>query len=353
LPVNVSAATVKNVWIATTSGLFYTQTFDTLSPIWVSANGGILPADLPKIIDMQVNKYGQALINVAPTGDGGARLYYAPIGGQASRCASTSLYYLVFPGTPYFYHITCNPYQQNIFYFVIGDTAHTKIYSLDVTTNLAAQTFDFATGTGGPLHHPLQSMGNISYVGDSWIMTTGTGGFNTQYVAQMNVAMTAALYYSASLGDYGGGGSYSMAAAGTSDFQYYPAKQAIMSGRGTVITALPAGTGLRNNSSCSAAGDPTGQVILLENAGGGAAAQRSLNGGAAFGTITLPINFQHSAIQSLDSFNFIWAAGSVASAGNSSVFLTPDQGTTWVDKTGNLRTVAGIDFQPVSCKAVV
>jgi PKD repeat protein len=352
IPGNVG--TVQSVWIATNVGIFYTQNFTDAAPKWVSANSGILPADLGSIKDLQVNKYGQALINVAPTGDGGQRLYYAPMGGQATRVQSTSLYFLVFaPRTPYFYTIASNPYQQNVFYFVIGDGAVTKIYSLDVTTNLAALVYDFASGTGGPVPPPFQSTGNLNYVGDSWIMTIGVGLFNSQYVIKMNTTLTAAQYISASLGGYGAGQSYSTPAAGTGDFQYYPALNSIITGRGSVLTALPAGVTM-NNYPYGIAGDPTGQVIMLQNASGiGSATQKSINGGSSFSAVTFPIGGTHSAIQALDTQNFIWAMGSVSGAGNSSVFITTDQGATFIDKTGNLRAVAYPNFQPVAIKAVV
>lgn len=322
-----------------TKGLLYTANINTANPQWITVNAGLTAAQYQKINAIVVTPSGALYVaNRANNGSGDIPfIAYAPsIGGTFTIIEDSASILAKFPTTTVqaVNALACNPLSGQVAYVIGGNASNQmKIYIGTGSSFAAGATI---------LNHQFSStigIGSLSYGFGKWLLTGQNGSGQSAWWV-LNAAATSVTASGTPIPP-GNTATTAHIRAGTTDkaFHFTRNDQNLTVSTGNATTFVTVGDGLMNvvgnNQEDTLACDPTGTFLM-----GRWSTQKgkSSDGGATW-----------SALSSLPPGNWWWsyAAGSGVgswwvAAGGSSIRLTQDFGTTWLNREGNLLSVAPI-----------
>ena len=313
---------LKSCWVIIGGELYYTSNFDTGSPSWSKVNLSTLGAGAQRI---RVNNYGRYYV-------GNTSQIWSAVGGDAA---------VRVPGiTATIYSFDCNPTETDTLAAIVGTPGvHADFKLGGALDGLVRKTGAFYRTLGYVSAGLSYSMGKYiaTYI-HSGPDLSGISRFTDQAVEEMRTDIFGPQFPTHICGAYG------------SDYQWYIQNGNIIKTGGTVqLTGglVPA------NLTQPMAGDNTGLKVMAQQIST-RLPYRSQDGGLTWQLVSSfpKPNANNSAIVAIDASRFVWASGSYSSSHDSGVFYTSDFGATpdgWINKTGDLATVAGsTDFQPTA-----
>jgi len=331
-PLEVVGEPIEVCFADDTYGFLYTLDFDSDAPTWFIGNTGLDAYEQEAIDRVEVSLF---------TG----RIYLAALGMQKiwTALAAGGAWQLVadrqmildmsFPGWEdiigWTFHFkafgmnqnaadeialiagrTSAPYTSDNYLYLGGATGLEATNPTPFYSKGGAAAGDLTFGNGKWLYTGM----NISLFWNTALFRFPDGGGDLEYVADLPTTAGFTPYH---------------ARAGTGDvvFQHQFDHVNLITGNGGTVTDL----GLNDLSNWEQAADidPTGTVLMAAKGANGR--QISLDGGSTWSDLTaLPYTGgeRFKFHNCMDANRWI--------AGHTRIYYTPDQGTTWVDKTGNL-----------------
>lgn len=319
-----------------TYGLFYTDTFDSNNPQWITVNGGLTAGQYGAINYVGVCPNGVIYVAYIPASTpNNAFIARAPYIGAPFTviydCSNPALN----GGDPFFQIWSCaiHPTSSEQFAFIMGTQASRKFYLGGGGAYAQGATMS-ATFTIGFGTHAL------SYGQDCWLATGASGA---QRVSLNGASILSSPSISPAMGSY----NHMRPILATDKRVYQQSGNDFYVGVNNYVTPaafLGTFTNLNFMSSFStdyntADVDPTGQFMMGRQSVGNKA--KSSDFGATMSPLpNLPPGnwwFRYAG-QSSDSVSGSrWVA-----AGGTSVRFSPDFGNTWLNKEGNITAIAPI-----------
>lgn len=338
-PPVLGADAPRFVFLLTSVGLFYTETFNEVSPTWISLNAGFAPDDFTdgfRFLD--VNQNGRYY--VATT-----RQVFTGLAGSPASLMADEAYFLSFLGVtpPYFtaYQIMglgCNP---------AADDEVAVMASLIYPSSFGL--YFYGSSAGFPANSIMsfypETQGSISWGVDGVILTYGTGISYNGRIVRMSKDGLDEDYIASLTGNYGD--LFHGRTLGLDRILLFPSSALVNSD-----FYIDDGETLESTLTYpfySGAFDETGQKIVGRVS---TLAKKSIDGGANWTDVTLPLsNANQSQFYAMGGDAFVWALTGNPSIDSPGVFFTGDFFDTVVDKTGNLLDIAGTSFNTLVVKA--
>lgn len=337
LPGPLPGAAPRFAFLLTSVGLYYTETFDLDDPVWIGLNEGFESRDETDLFRfLDVNQDGRYYVGTRK------QIYSGVAGSPAYLLHSVADLSLELPETPPFYvpyliyAVGCNPAASDEYAFIAGypyPESRGYLFLGAAKTELTL--------------YPEVEKGNLSWGPTGILLTYPTGLGQKGAVSRFS---------------FGGEEDYFNTPAGYATFTF--AHVRAIDGADRILTLVSNGSSELSSFLTSAgetiestttrplnagAFDPTALNILAVD---GTTAYRSDDGGqtwtalAAFPKYTA----NNSYIQCMAPDVYVWAARGNPTLEAPSVLFTPDFGTTFIDKTGNLLDLAGLNFSLAGLK---
>lgn len=345
LPGPLPNAAPRFAFLLTSLGLFYTETLDLDSPVWIGLNEGYSAQDyIDGFRFLDVNQDGRYYVATK------RQVYSGSAGWPAYVIKSEAELLLEMPEVgPYFtkyevWAMGANPASQDEYAFLAGLNYPTSLAWLwtgnsEGTPGKVAAS-EFASGSGGRI---------------SW----GATGILATYAARLGTNGAVARFAFDGLTE-----DYSVNLGGVAGFLGHARD---IAGADRILTLVGAGSTVKSTfrvddgeteesvleEGVIAGGfDATGLKMLVQI---GTSAKSSIDGGQTFDSLPFPgfplSTANNSIVQCMGTDSYVWAARGNPSLGFPGVFYTADFGTTFITKTGNLHDVAGTNFAIHGLKA--
>jgi hypothetical protein len=342
IPIPPSVAGLPRfVFLLTSLGLFYTETFDLDDPVWVGLNEGFSEKDFTdgfRFLD--VNQNGRYYVGTK------RQVFSGVAGWPAYNIASESFWLLNLPPiSPYFvdyqiYGVGCNPaaddeygvmaampYPQSFGRYWFGSSA-----GLTAVTTLTDYTENQGSISWGPNGVLLTYSTGVGFAGRSVRMAFD--GLTEDYVGSLPAGNYENLFHNR---QYNADRILTLPRSGTAMSMF------ITDDGETVESTL--------TKSLRAAGyDETALKLLCVEA---TAPYKSTDGGQNFDPFALfpKSTANNSIIQCMGGDAYVWALRGHPTNDVPGVMFTSDFGETFLNKTGNLFNLIGTDFSMVGLKA--
>lgn len=335
----------RYVLLLTKQGLFWSETFDQTAPTWLPLNDGF---------DVDDYAHGFAFLDMNQTGKyyiaTSKRVFHGIAGYSAYKIADESYFTPILPNWAGFslfdyqiWGLACNPASNDDVMIAAGNP-----YVVGVTKIFTGSSYGL--NEKRQLNYYANSAGALSWGRNGVIFTYPHSIGYEGKVLRLSFDGTTEDYISS---------FYNAGAVSIPHVRYWMLDKIITIAYGVsgtvsnVITndgqtQTPLSVAINDN----AAYDETGLNILAAfSFGGNTLAWKSINGGTSFSQITtFPlISANNSLIYSVGGSKYVWAVH----GGAPKVFYTPDFGTSFIDKTGNLLDyIDGYNIQFVALRAM-
>lgn len=337
LPGPLPTSTPRFALLLTSDGLYWTETLDLYSPIWIGLNEGFEEQDYTNgFIDMGCNQNGKYYVASR------YQLYSGMTGYPAQLIKSRDDLESDIPpdpiwGTPASIQaLGVNPVADEVA-FIAGQVypASKSYYFYGITSKTLLSLY-------------VNDRGNLSWGKSGVLATYVTGVGFDRAVARFSLGAAVEDYHA-----YIPGPTFSFYHVRPPDgigdrvLCYYPAPNAVNSSvflvnNGETISSLTT-----NALSAAAFGNDYNKILGVI----GQNPYKSTNAGIDWTPLSWPkLNADNSSIVALDDDRWVWAVRGWRLLEQPSVLYTPDFGETFVDKTGNLMDVSSGDFRAIRLK---
>lgn len=304
-------------------GLYYTKNFNTSAPTWYAMNFGLTQDDIDGFYWFGLNRAGR--VYVASQKD----IWSGIIGGLLKK-------FYTAPTDEFIRGMNCNPLLADSLMAIVG-----RSYPGE-TSNVFTGSSAILTQKGTLTWPSAFEGGTLSYGAGKWLWTHTRGVGSTGTIHRISASGTEEYYGTI---DSFGGQDHFHCRAGTSDLILHVIGNKRYTNGGETATAL--GQPAIINRPMGAALSPDGVRVIA--VGDDGRLRKSSDGGLTWSLVPIDVigAFQYlSAVDSVDANRFAFAASSFGGIPPGRVYYTPDFGATWVEKTGNLREIAGLGFRP-------
>lgn len=340
LPGPLPNAAPRFAFLLTSLGLYYTETFDLDDPVWIGLNEGYSEGDYTdgfRFLD--VNQDGRYYVATK------RQVYSGVAGWPAYVIKSEASLLLELPVIPPYntayqiYALGCNPAASDEYAFLAGLQYPTSVgyFSLGNIAGTPVRT---------PMNYYAEIQGRITWGLGGILATYGTGiGFNSVVARFALNGLTED--YSANLGGTSNVFGHVRSIDGADRVL------TLVSNGSTLLSRFLTADGETEESVTTrplnaGAFDETGLKILAVD---GTTAYQSTDGGQNWAALTFPLsNANNSVIQCMAGDAYVWAVRGNPAIEAPGVFFTPDFGTTFVEKIGNLIDLAGPSFSVAGLK---
>lgn len=344
LPGPLPGAAPRFALLLTSTGLFWTETFDLDAPVWISLNEGFREKDfIDGFVGLSCNQNGRYYLATS------RQVYSGVVGWPAYVCKSEEELEVELPETPPYYvpyhigAIGCNPAAEDEYAFLAGLSYPVSIGYFHIGSSEGVAFRE-------SLDYYLEGYGSISW-GDDGILNTYSYGVGWNGLVSRFALDGQTEEYASNVGGNVGNNFRhvrSPSLVGNRILTFYPGTSSGILSKFFIDGGETEESTLTKSLTAIAFDDSALLVLANEST----SCIRSTDAGQTWENITTfpKENANNSVIQCIDANRWVWAARGNPATESPSVLYTPDFGDTFIDKTGNLLDVAGLSFSNIGIK---